>query len=63
MKLDTFQVVKGVSGDVALATVRADEDRHVLDDAKRGSVPVTAGHVTLADSGLSANCAVRSFDS
>ena len=63
MKLDPFQVVERVSGEVALAAVRADEDRHVLDDEKRGSAPVTAGHLSLADSGHSANCAVRSVDS
>ena len=62
MKLDTFQVVERVSGEVALAAVRTDEDRHVLNDEKGRSAPITASHLSLPDSGLSANCAARSVD-
>ena len=62
MKLDTLQGVKCVGGYVALAAMRAGEDRHVLDNEKRGPTPVTAGHVTQPNSGFSANRAPRSVD-
>ena len=63
MELDALQGVECVSGDVALATVGTDQDRHVLDHKECRSTPVTAGHVAQPDPEFSANSAPRPFDS
>ena len=57
MKLDALQGMKRLGRQVALSTMGADQDRHVLDDEKRRATPVAAGQVPKPNPGLSANCA------
>jgi len=54
MKLDALQGVKRLGGYVARATMRADQDRHVLNDEKRRATPVAASQAPEPNPGLSA---------
>ncbi len=58
MSLDALQGVEGVGGQVALATMGADQDRHALDHEKRRATAVAASHVPQPNPGLSANRAL-----